>query len=278
MTNATKKSQHLEILLATMRKTSLSFLSDMFAYDDFSDAKILIINQTDKEELLVSDNERIKVVNSFQKGLPQSRNMAIANATGDICLIADDDVTYVKDYKEIIHSAFEKHINADIITFQMNDNEGQLFRAYQNITLHNEHTIYTANSVVIAFRLACVKQKVSFNPYFGLGAKFEVADEYVFLRNALKAGLSIYFEPKVILAHPKFSSGQDVASDRLIYGRGALYYKYYGWRAYFRSAKHIYRTFADGKLSFSIIIPKFGVAIKGIKDYKKLLKDGLETR
>ncbi|PTM10084.1 MAG: hypothetical protein DA407_04425 [Bacteroidetes bacterium] len=278
MPNATKKNQHLEILLSTMHKTSLSFLNDMFTHSDFSEVNILIVNQTTKDILLASDNERVRVVNSFEIGLSQSRNVALANATEAICLIADDDVTYVKDYKQIILSAFEKYSDADVITFQMNDIDGHLFRDYQDITRHNEQTIYTVNSVVIAFRLESVKQKVSFNPYFGLGTKFQVGNEYVFLRNALKAGLSIYFEPKVILSHPKFSSGQDAASDRIIYGRSALYYKYFGLRAYFRIGKHIFRTLLSGKLPLSQVIPKYNTALKGINDYKQLLKDGLETR
>jgi glycosyltransferase involved in cell wall biosynthesis len=278
MTNATKKSQHLEILLSTMHQKSLSFLSDMFCLTNTSDIDIVVINQTEKESLLVSENQNVKVFNSFEKGLSKSRNLAIAKASGDICLLADDDVVYVEGFKDIILSAFDLHDDADIITFQMVDFEGNLFRDYQDIVKHNETTVYTVNSVVIAFRLQSVKEKVNFNPHFGLGTQFEVADEYIFLRDALEAGLTIYFEPKVILKHPKFSSGQDVASDRLIYGRSALYYKYYGLRAYFRIAKHIYLTFSEGKLEFSELIPKFGIAIKGIRDYKSLLKQGLEIR
>lgn len=278
MTNATKKSQHLEILLSTMQQNSLSFISDMFSKNKISDVSIVIINQTEKGNLLVSDYNHVKAFNSFEKGLSNSRNLAIEKASGDICLLADDDVVYVEGFQDIILSAFQKNKDADIITFQMMDDEGNLFRDYQDITKHNESTIHTANSVVIAFKLQSVKDKVMFNPHFGLGAQFEVADEYVFLRNALRAGLTIYFEPQVILKHPKFSSGQDVASDRLIYGRSALYYKYYRLRAYFRIAKHIYLTFKEGKLRFSEIIPKFGVALKGIRDYNTLLKLGLETR
>lgn len=278
MTNATKKSRHLEILLSTMNQKSLSFLSEMFSSNNIADIDILVINQTEKESLLVSENQNIKVLNSFYKGLSYSRRLAIEKASGDICLLADDDVVYIEGFNDIIVSAFEKYEAADIITFQMVDEDGHLFRDYQDIVKHNEATVYTANSVVIAFKLKSVKDKVGFNPHFGLGNQFEVADEYVFLRNALNAGLRIYFEPKVILKHPKFSSGQDMASDRLIYGRSALYYKYNGFGAYFKIAKHIYLTFRHRKLSVSEIIPKFGVALKGIRDYKSLLKRGLETR
>jgi glycosyltransferase involved in cell wall biosynthesis len=278
MTNATKKSQHLEILLSTMHQSSLSFLEKMFSANEVKDFDVLIINQTNQEKVLKSENKQIRVINSLEKGLPKSRNIALKNASGEICLFADDDVVYVDDFRRKIISAFDKHKDADIITFQMNSEDGKLFRDYPDIIKHTKNTVYTANSVVIALKLEAVKNRIEFNPYFGLGAKFEVADEYIFLRDALNKGLSVYFEPQVILKHPKFSSGQESASDRVIYGRGALYYKYYGFRSYFRIAKHIYRTFNDGKLSLSEIIPKFGTALRGIKDYKQLLKQGLETR
>lgn len=278
MTNATKKSQHLEILLSTIHQSSLSFLEKMFSATEIKDFNVLVINQINEEQVLKSENKHVRVINSLEIGLSKSRNLALKNASGDICLFADDDVAYVDNFKEIIISAFDKHKDADIITFQMNSDDGKLFRDYPDIERHTKKTVYTSNSVVIAFRLEAIKNKIEFNTHFGLGAKFEVADEYIFLRDALNKGLSVYFEPQVILTHPKFSSGQESASDRVIYGRGALYYKYYGLRSYFRIAKHIYRTFSDGKLSFSEIIPKFSTALKGINDYKQLLKQGLETR
>ena len=45
-----------------------------------------------------SDFENIRVINSFEIGLSKSRNLAIKNALGDICIIADDDIEYVEDF------------------------------------------------------------------------------------------------------------------------------------------------------------------------------------
>lgn len=278
MLNVGKKSQNLEILMSTMQKTSLSFLSSIFPSNNYSDCHILIVNQTKKSSILTSDLNHIKVVNSFEKGLPQSRNLAIENASGDICLIADDDICYVYNYKEIILKAFQKYEEADIITFKMINQDGQLFRDYQDILKHDNKTINTVNSVVIAFKLKSVRGKVSFNSNFGLGAQFQVGNEFVFLRNAIKAGLKIYFEPKVILSHPNFSSGQDTASDRVIYGRSALYYKYYGLRSYFKIGKDIVLTLLSGELSLLKVFSKYRLALNGIKDYKILLNQGIEIR
>ena len=89
MIKAEKKERSLEILLSTMQRTSLSFLSEMFPENNFLDYNILIVNQTSRDKILTSNYTNIRVINSFKKGLPQSRNLAIENAEKEICLIAD---------------------------------------------------------------------------------------------------------------------------------------------------------------------------------------------
>ena len=74
----------------------------MFANNTLEDYRILIINQTTKDNLLESELTNVRVINSFEKGLSKSRNLAIRNAMGDICLIADDDITYKKGFKKDI--------------------------------------------------------------------------------------------------------------------------------------------------------------------------------
>ena len=279
MNNVVNKSETLEILLSTMNRNSLGFLDDMFRDDNYLNYNILIVNQTTNDRLLVSDYDNIRVINSFEKGLPQSRNLAIENASGDICLIADDDVTYKKDFDLNILNAFEKFDKADIITFQMVDDEGKLFKAYQDIEIHDKRSITKANSVVIAFRKeSLIKNSVSFNTNFGLGTMFPTANEYVFLRNALKANLKLYYEPIIILSHPFFSSGKDLGNDKIVFARAALFYKYSGILSYFRLCKYLYLVYRKNVLALNELFPKFIIGTKGIKAYRKLVKLGLEKR
>ena len=273
------KTNNFEILLSTMNRSSLSFLEKMFPNDNFLNYNILIINQTTKKNLLVSKYDQIRVVNSFNKGLPQSRNLAIKNAKFDICLIADDDVEYVKDFSNIILNAFKNNVDSDAITFQMINENGELFKEYPDIVIHDKKSVSTVNSVVIAFKTKKIlKFDVRFNDNFGLGSYFEAGNEYVFLRNILKVKLKLSFEPKIILSHPVYSSGQDSGSDRLIYARSALNYKYTGILAYLKLVKYIMFYYGKKSLSFNEILPKFLVGLKGIKKYKKLISDGMEIR
>lgn len=278
MTKATNKKESLEILLSTMNRTSLSFLEQIFPEDEYLKYNILIINQTSHDKLLESSHDNIRVFNAFDKGLTNSRNLAIKNAKGTFCLIADDDVRYVKGFKEIILNAFHKYEDAGTITFQMVDDQGKLFRAYPNIVQHDKKSISTANSVVIAFKLEeVINKNVKFDPNFGLGSTFETANEYVFLRNALSASLKLYFEPQIILSHDELSSGQDAGSDKLIFARSALFYKYSGILAYLRLCKHLFKLNQLKKIEWNEMGHKLKVGFEGIKEYKRLLRQASEN-
>jgi len=271
MVNPKNKEVKLELLVSTMNRNSLIFLDELFPNDNYKNFNILIVNQTDQTHKLVSNIETIRVINSDEKGLAKSRNLAIENAIGDICLIVDDDVKFKPNFETIILDAFNKHKKATIITYMLEDFEGNLFRTYPKVTKHNLESIKQVNSVVISFnRSALIESDLKFNTNFGLGATFETADEYIFMRDALQQQLPAFFESKIILSHPKYSSGQDNASDRLIFARSALYYKYSGILGYLKLIKHLFLLHNNGELKLNQILEKFKIGLKGIKAYKLL--------
>ena len=263
----------LEILISTMNRTDFSFLENMFINNNIGDFQILIINQTSKEHILKPKSSNIRVINSFEKGLSKSRNLAIKNAIGDICLLADDDVKYLKDFREVVLEAFNKFKKADIMTFQMVDERGRLFKDYPDILKHNKKTVITVNSVVIAFKRDVLElNSVRFNEYFGLGSTFQTADEYIFLRNALNVNLNIYFKNNVILSHKFYSSGKAIGSDRIVFAKGALFYKYSNILAYPRLLKYLLFDFKNNYITYKQIWPKYLVGLRGIGEYKRLVK------
>ncbi|MBP6183226.1 glycosyltransferase family A protein, partial [Flavobacterium sp.] len=129
MTNEFKK-QDLEILVSTMNRKSLDFLIPMFPFCHFSEFSILIINQTQENNLLDSAFPTVRVINSFEKGLSRSRNLALKNANGKIVLIADDDVVYKKDFDSAIVQAHNQYDNKTVISFCIERPNGLLFKKY----------------------------------------------------------------------------------------------------------------------------------------------------
>ena len=157
-----------EILISTMNRDSLEFLNQMFIYESYESFNLLIINQTTEGQLLVSNSPNVRVINSFEKGLSNSRNLALKNAIGHLCLIADDDVVYAKGFKALIVSSFETHSESDIITFKMIDSLGVDFKTYPStFIVHTRKTLQQVNSVVIAFKRQPIQTKnIYFNTIF----------------------------------------------------------------------------------------------------------------
>lgn len=264
----------LEILISTMNRKDLSFLDKMFVNNQINDFNILIINQTTKDCILKSDYKNIRVINSFEYGLSKSRNLAIENAIGDICLLADDDVQYVSGFRQIILNSFFNNGKAHIITFKMVDDKGTEFKKYPDVIWHNIKSVITVNSVVIVFKKnEIIEHNLVFNSNFGLGSIFPTGDEYVFLRDGLKLNLNIYFENKVILSHKYFSSGRVMGSDKMVYARSAIMYKYSGFMAYLKLIKYLYQSIMAKEVKVREVIPKYLVGLKGISCYKRILKD-----
>ncbi|WP_415663440.1 glycosyltransferase [Vibrio taketomensis] len=58
---------------------------------------VILINQSDFHG--VEQTDRIKMVSTEERGSSRSRNLALSHANSDICIIADDDVSYLKDMK-----------------------------------------------------------------------------------------------------------------------------------------------------------------------------------
>ena len=267
MNNVAIKNDSLEILVSTNVIDSDEFIYKMFKnYSNFSNP-VLVINQSKKKISFTRNNFRI--INTDQTGLSNSRNLAINNSKGEICLLADDDVTYTSDFIQIIVNAFNENKNADLITFQAISDLGKSFKDYPKVKKHNKRSISTINSFLIAFRRESIQMnRIKFDSRFGLGSTFETGDEYIFLRNALDKNLNVIHCPRVILSHKSLSSGQDVTNDKIIFARAAIFYKYYGFISYIKLFHHILLLLKINAIKFGELFSKYKVGLKGIRKYK----------
>ena len=75
----------------------------------------LIINQCSYDS--VKKKDAIRIINTTERGLSKSRNMAIENSIGDICIIADDDLVYSEHMVTTVEKAYDKYKDASIIVF-----------------------------------------------------------------------------------------------------------------------------------------------------------------
>lgn len=265
----------LEILISTMFRTDLGFLDAMFSLNEINDFDIIIVNQTDEDKLLVSHCHNIKVINSFKRGSPDSRNLAIRNATADVCLMADDDIVYQPHLKQYIEVAYATHPDAAMISFQAINEQGQLFADYFPEGLHTKKSLKKIYTWVISFRRELFKDHhIFFNHYFGVGSVFKGETEYVFLRNAYDKHLKMVHVAQVIVQHPNVTSGRLMGSDNALFARSALSHRFYGNLSYLWLLKYVFFIYRNKYVGLDDVLSKYRMGLKGIAKYKSLCKSG----
>lgn len=219
------KNQDLEILVSTMNRNNLDFLIPMFPFCHFSEFQILIVNQTQENNFLVSDFPTVRVINSLEKGLSRSRNLALKNAKGKIVLIADDDEVFKKGFDATIIQAHNQYNSKAVISFCIDKPNGLLYKKYllnakMNLSLIE---LFNVLSIEISVNKSILdKLGVLFDENFGLGSDFEMGEEAIFLSDIKYKIDQIAFVPSIIATHPEISSNDKFDFTRRYYVQGAF--------------------------------------------------------
>ncbi len=264
-----------EILISTMFREDLNFLIPIFSMNDMDDFNMIIVNQTDADKLLFSNRPNIKIINSFERGSPASRNLAIRNSTAEVCLMGDDDIVYQPHLKEKIEAAYSKYPDVALISFEAIDEQGKSYADYFPQGLHNKKSLKNIYTFVISFKRQIFnEQEVYFNHYFGVGSVFKGETEYAFLRNGFDKGLKMMHISETIVQHPNENSGRLMGADNAIYARSALTHRFYGNFSYLWLLKYLLFIYRHDYITFSQMSSKFRIGLKGIAKYKALSKSG----
>lgn len=189
----------LSVLVSTMHQKDYSILDRMHIASD-----AVVVNQCDKSSKIRFDynGHNIIWINSKERGLSNSRNLAIKSADSEICLICDDDEVLNDGYKDKITDAFKKMSQAEIIAFDFTKAGGKA-RYKKSLNIGDSDTFKRAPwyksfcSVRIAFKLREIKEKsLYFDTRFGAGSGVIASgEETVWQCSARKKGLSIYHAP-----------------------------------------------------------------------------------
>lgn len=155
----------------------------------------VIINQCNQDNIEYLDNN-IKWIDSKDRGLSKSRNLAIKYSDADICLIADDDEIFNDLCEKIIIESFFTYPEYDVITFNLeNLNYNKSKRNFRVGFIEAMRT----SSVQIAFRRdKIVNKDIWFDEKMGSGTGNGGAEENKFLFDCLKSGLKIRHVPFTI--------------------------------------------------------------------------------
>lgn len=211
----------------------------------------------------------ISVFQINNKGLSINRNNAISHSSSDICLIADDDLKYTSKQLSAVIETFNSHPDLDIATFKYSGNNLKKYPKYE-FDLTKMAKDYYITSFEIAFRRTSIADKITFSPYWGLGAEtLHAGEEALFLHQALHAKLNCRFFPITITVHNGTTTGNRFFSPGVLMAQGAfiaithpatalLRIPLFAWRNYrrgltkiFPAMRHLWDGYIYGKRYFN---------------------------
>lgn len=187
----------LEVLISCMNERDRSIISRSNIQ-----CNAIVVNQCDEEKVdewsfenVKGDVCHVKMIYTKERGLSRSRNMAIRNATCDICLICDDDELFKNDYPETIIKEFKDNPDYDVIAFNL-ENPGTEFPLYEeDISYWKAGKL---SSWQIAFRRIDKITSIQFNVLMGSGTGNGGGEENKFLIDCLAKGVKIKYVPSLI--------------------------------------------------------------------------------
>ncbi len=213
----------LQVLVATMRQTDLSLVEQMNLRCD-----AVIANQADRDEVVeqATPYGMVTMVTTSTRGVGRNRNTALKAATGDILLMADDDVTYREDMPQQVVNAFAENPKADILVFSLElTKNGEVFdkRAYPKKRLYFWNAMRVGACRIAIRREALERTGITFHESFGGGCPFSAGEDSLFLKTCFDKGLRVYAHPYVLGSCRKDSSSWFVGyDDKYFYDKGVL--------------------------------------------------------
>ena len=195
----------------------------------------VVINQCDKDEIIEFDyinkkgaNCHVKFINTTERGLSKSRNMAISNSWGDIVILCDDDEFFANDYEKSVIHQFETHPSFSIIAFKL-IYDRKIFGDKEKI--FNRFTATSLSSAQLALRRNDIlKTGVTFDARLGSGSGNGGGEESKYMFQLIGKGLKAIYVP-VLMAEVK-SNGPSLwfegYTDQYIINEGWCYRRIFG--------------------------------------------------
>ena len=218
-----KAGKRPTVLLSAMHLKDKSILDELGITGN-----VIVINQcdTDSEESFEEGGRKVRFISSRDRGLSKSRNLAVSLAEGGICAYCDNDVKYRGDYENRIMSAYERHPDADIIVFFIRRPERQepVINGEARLGYLKSMKIFSPE---ITFKKESLERvSLRMDEDFGAGARYGMGEENIFLFDAKRRGLSVWYVGEELGSLIPNESTWFKGYDRKFFmNRGAGYYR-----------------------------------------------------
>lgn len=220
------KNNNVIVLVACMHQTDYSIIERINIQTD-----AVVINQCDRNEFKIiyhinkkGEEKTIKFISTTERGLSNSRNMAIKNVDkkGGICLLCDEDEVLSDNYEDMIIEGYAYHQNADIVAFSVNwSGFGKKYPFHPYVA--NYIQTLKICSVQISFNYTSIAgDSIFFDEKMGSGTGNGAGEENKFLMDCRRHKKKIAYYPNVIAlvadSESKWFSGFD-----------GKYFENFGW-------------------------------------------------
>ena len=256
-----------EILCVTMHQKDFSKIEQMNIHSD-----VVFANQADttRYDELKFDGHHARMITTDTRGVGVNRNLALTYAKGEVCLFADDDVTYDDDMEQRVLAEFDAHPDADIIIFHLDTDSERKQIKYSQSKKCGRFCRMPWGACRVAFRLSSVKKaNLWFTTLFGGGCVFPSGEDSMWLTEAKRKGLVFYVSKetigKVTFDGSTWFTGYD---EKFFYGKGAFYQAVHPKTKYLWMLYFAFRTKSKSKFSTE---EKFVWMKKGIDGYAKTM-------
>ena len=255
----------VEVLVAAMGQVDHSLLDRLNIGSD-----VIVGNQCDVNgvEDFLYRGHRARYLSFAERGVGLNRNNALMRATGDVCLLADDDMRYVDDYVGIVLKAFGDNPDADVIIFNLIEKDVSRYVIKKKFRVGGRNFMRFGAARIAFRRRSVTKQGISFNLHFGGGAEYGNGEDALFLADCLAKGLRVVAVPVYIaeLTEERGSTwfrGYDV---KYFMDKGALFACMSRRWAWFFSLQYCIRHRGKFRKEMSWL-GAYGLMVRGISEF-----------
>lgn len=259
---------NVEVLVATMNQVNYDLIERMNIKTN-----AIISNQCDKNSIssFTYKGKQIKYLSFAERGVGLNRNNALMRATGDICLIADDDMEYVEDYEQIVIKAFKENPDADVIIFNLyEENTTRYIIKKKRYKINNfNYTKFGAARIAIR-RESIIKNGIFFNLCFGGGAKYSAGEDTLFLKDCIQKKMKIIGVQDYIayLKEDRPSTWFNGYTEKLLMDSGAAYSLLFKRTFNLRAAYFCIKRYKHFKNKYTLL-QAYKLLRKGAKEFRE---------
>lgn len=183
-------------------------------------------NRNDYQEVVLDNNNIVKIYSFNERGVGLSRNNALMRAKAEIIVFADQDEEFVDNYEDIIINAFEKQKDADIIFFNVPsrnlERKAKIIKKNKKVSWYN--CLRYGAVRIAAKRDKIISNNIFFTLLFGGGAEYCGGEDSIFVKECLDKGLKLYSNNDIIgYVSQEESTWFDGYNEKYYFDRGALY-------------------------------------------------------